>query len=42
MDEGFGGFFEIPLQVAAESGAVVENAEQLRLLPLSVRAEYGA
>jgi hypothetical protein len=42
VDEGLGGFVEIPLQVAAESRAVVEHAEQLRLLPLSIGAEHGA
>ena len=36
MDEGLGGLFEVPLQMAAEPGVVVENAEQLGLAPLSV------
>ena len=36
VDEGLGGLVEVPLQVAAESRAVVENAEELRLLPLPI------
>ncbi len=39
MDEGLGGLVEVPLRVAAEPRAVVENAEQLRLLPLSARRQ---
>ena len=41
VHERLGGFVEIPLQVAAEAGAVVENAEQLRGLPLSRGGEHG-
>ena len=42
VDEGLGGLFEVPLQVAAEPRAVVEHAEELGLLPLPVGAEHGA
>jgi hypothetical protein len=42
VDEGLGGLAEVPLQVAAESRAVVENAEQLRLLPLPRGGQDGA
>ena len=33
--ERLGGFVEIPLQMAAEAQAIVEDAEHARLLPLS-------
>ena len=42
VDEGLGGLVEIPLQVAAEPGAVVEDAEQLGFLPLAAGGEHGA
>jgi hypothetical protein len=41
VDEGLGGLVEVPLQVAAKPRAVVENAEQLRLLPLSAGGQDG-
>jgi hypothetical protein len=42
VDEGLGRLVRVPLQVAAESRAVVENAEGLRLLPLATGGEHGA
>ncbi len=41
VHEGLGGLVEIPLEMATEARAIVENAEQLRCLPLSRRSEYG-
>ena len=37
VDERLGGLVEVPLQVAAEARAVVEDAEELGLLPLARR-----
>src|SRR5258708_39862257 len=31
----FGGFLQVPLEVTAEPRAIVEDAEELRLLPLA-------
>ena len=42
VHEGLGGFIEIPLQMAAEARAVIENAEQLRRLPLPSGRQYGS
>ncbi len=42
VNEGLGGLVEVPLQVATEAGAVVEDAEELRLLPLPRGSEDGA
>ena len=41
MEEGLGRLVEIPLQVTAKPRAVVENAEQLRFLPLSAGGQDG-
>lgn len=41
VDQGLGGLVEVPLQVAAEPRPVVEDAEQLRLLPHAVSGEHG-
>jgi len=40
--ERLGGFVEIPLQMAAEAQAIVENAEQLGSVPLPPGGEHGA
>jgi len=40
VDEGLGGLVEIPLRRAAQSGAVIEGAEQMGGEPLAGRGEH--
>ena len=42
VDERLCGFLGVPLQVTAESGAVIEDAQQMGLCPLPVPTEDGA
>ena len=42
MNQRLGGFVEVPLEVATESRPVVEDAEQLRLLPFAGWRKDGA
>jgi hypothetical protein len=41
VDERFGRLIEVPLQVAAKAGAVVEDAEQLWFSPFARGDEHG-
>lgn len=42
VDERFGSFVEVPLKVATEARAIVEDAEKLGFDPLAARGEHGA
>lgn len=42
VNQCLGGFLEVPLQVTAEPRAVIEDAEELRLLPDAAGGEDGA
>lgn len=40
MDDGLGGLVKIPLQVADEPGAIVDDAEEQRRVPSAARRQY--